>query len=298
MKEIDDDEEEKKPDAIEIEEGASHLITSIETVYSLLVNTENKNNKIFISINYPEKTIETEFASLYTDSDCKNLFQELKPSKGFNNFYNFDISKNQPLFMKSNNPNPIYFYYKYCTEKDLEQIKDLKKSQKVKCLENKDNKLKISFDSLFSKEVKFNTKYTIYVSEGKKKKYDIFKDQKIDNAKIVEGNKDKYETEVKIDSSKKEQFVYVVAEPKDPNVNLRPKIIFKGDKVPEAENKFDTIINIILIILIILTLIYKVMKRRRLAQQRKEVNPPINITFKDAFNNTINQTVNATINDL
>lgn len=293
MKEIDDDdEEEKKPETVGIDEGISHLITSIETVYTLLVNSEKGKNKLFINVNYPDKTIETEFASLYTDSECNKLFQELKPSKGFNNFYNFDISLNQPLFLKSNNSNPIYFYYKYCTEKDLEQIKDLKKSPKVKCLGNKDNKLKISFGCPYSNEVKFNTKYTIYISEGKKKKYDIFKDQKIDGVKIIEGNKDNYETEVKIDSNKKDQFVYVVAEPKDPSVNLRPKIIYKGDKVPEPENKYDTIINIILIILIIITLIYKVMKKRRLALQKKEANAPINITFKDSLNSTINATMN------
>ena len=259
-----------------IEEGFSQIINSNEKIYSLLENKENKNNKLFVSVNYPEKTIETEYASIYTDPECKNLFQELKPSKGFNNIYNFDITPEQKFFIKSNNPSEIIFYYKYCIDKDFEQIESIKKVVKVKCGENKENILKISFNCPYTKEVKFNTKYTIYLTEGKKKKYDIFKDDKIEGVKIIEGDKDKYETEIKIDSTKKDQFIYVVAEPKDSTVNLRPKIIYKGDKVPEAENKSDTIINIILIILIIMTLIYKYMKRRKKAMEKKESNNPGN----------------------
>ena len=80
-------------------------------------------------------------------------------------------------------------------------------------------------------------KYSIYISDAKNKKYKIFKDVNIESAKIIEGKKDKYETELKINSGKKDQFVCVVAEPKDPNVNLSPKIIYRGDQVMEASNK-------------------------------------------------------------
>lgn len=266
--------EEKAP--ITIEEGFSQIIASNEVIYALKENEKKENNKLFISVNYQEKTEENEYASIYTDPECKNVFQELKPSKGFNSIYKFEISPDQKYFVKSNNTKEIIFYYKYCIDADYEQIESIKKVLKVKCLENKDNKLKISFNCPYSKEVKFSTKYSIYLSEGKKKKYEIFKDEKIEAAKIVEGTKDKYETEVKIDGSKKDQFVYVVAEPKDSTVNLRPKIIYKGEKVPEAESKSDTIINIILIILIIITLIYKIMKRRKKAMEKKESNNPGN----------------------
>ncbi len=262
-----------------IEEGFSQIINSNEKIYSLLENKENKNNKLFVSVNYPEKTIETEYASIYTDPECKNLFQELKPSKGFNNIYNFDITPEQKFFIKSNNPSEIIFYYKYCIDKDFEQIESIKKVVKVKCGENKENKLKISFNCPYTKEVKFNTKYTIYVTEEKNKKYKIFKDEKIKEVKIVEGTKEKYETEVKIDSSKKDQFVYIIAEPKDPSVHLRPRIIYKGEFIPEAYNKTDTIINGILIVLIIITFIYKFMKKRRLAQQKAQSNMPGNDTL-------------------
>ena len=147
-----------------------------------------------------------------------------------------------------------------------------KKALKVKCIENKNNKLKISFNSPYSKETKINTKYLIYISEGKKKKYNIFKEEEVKEVNSFEGNKDKYEIEIDIDPTKKDQFIYVVAEPKDSNFNLKPKIIYKGDKVLEPPNKSETIINIILIILIIITFIYKFMKKRRLAQQKKEAN--------------------------
>ena len=262
-----------KEEKMVIEEGFQQLIKSGDSVYTLKENNEKDKNKILISINYPEKTLETEFASLYTDEECKNLFQELKPSKGFNNTYNFDISLNQKFFLKSNHPNEFFFYYKYCTEKDLELLNIIsKKALRVKCIENKDNKLKISFNSPYTEETKFNTKYSIYISEGKNKKYLIFKDEKIKEAKIIEGTKDKYETEITIDSSKKDQFVYIVAEPKDPTINLRPRIIYKGEKVPEASSSSDTIINIILIILIIITLIYKIYKKRKIANQKKGAN--------------------------
>lgn len=262
--------EEKKSSPSTIEEGTSELIKSDDNeVYSLIKNTDKSKNKIFISINYPDKTLETEFASLYTDLECKNLFQELKPSKGFNNFYNFDIPE-QDLFLKSNHPNGFIFYYKYCIEKDIEQINIIKKKLRVKCLDNKDNNLKIAYDCPYNKEVTFNTKYTIYVGKAKGKKYKIFNDAKIEGTKIVEGNKDKYETNVKIDSNIKGQFVYIVAESKDPNVNLRPKIVYKGVEVMEASNKWDNIINGILIVLIIITFIYKVMKKRRKMQANND----------------------------
>ena len=255
-----------------IEEGTCEFIKNPDSIYSLKENSNNLNNKLFISVNYPEKTLDTEYASLYTDSDCKNLFQELKPkTKGFNNIYDFDVSTAQKLYLKSNLTNEYFFYYKYATDKDVDQIKITKKVLKVKCLENKDNKLKISFNCPYSQENNFNTKYTVFFSEGKKK-YNVFKDGKIEGAKIIEGNKDKYETEVEIDSSKKGQFVYIVAESKDSNVNLRPRIIYKGQEVPEPENKSETIINAILIVLITITLIYKFNKKRKLALQKKESN--------------------------
>ena len=86
-----------------IDEGSCELIKNPDSVYSLNENINNLNNILFISVNYPEKTLETEFASLLTDSDCKSLFQELKTkSKGFNNKYSFDISTPQKLYLKSN----------------------------------------------------------------------------------------------------------------------------------------------------------------------------------------------------
>ena len=42
--------------------------------------------------------------------------------------------------------------------------------------------------------------------------------------------------------------------------------------MPEPENKSETIINDILIVLIIITLIYKFNKKRKFAQQKKELN--------------------------
>ena len=63
----------------------------------------------------------------------------------------------------------IFFYYKYATYKDVAQIKIAKKGLKVKCLENKDNNLKISFNYPYSQESHFKSKYTIFLSEGKKK---------------------------------------------------------------------------------------------------------------------------------
>lgn len=252
-----------------LEEGVCQLIKLPESVYTLV---ENHNKKIFISVNYPETSLENEFASLYTDSDCKNLFQELKKQtkKGLNNTFSFDIPSSNKLYLKSNLTNEFFFYYKFTAETDVEQIDCLKKTLKVltiKCLENKDNKLKIQFENPYTKEFKFNTKYSIYVTE---KKYRIFKDEKLEPAKIIEGNQDKYETEVKIDSSKKEQYVYIAAEPKDPAVSLRPRIIYKVEKVPEVDNKLDNIINGILIVLIIITLIYKFYKKRKLRLQKAQ----------------------------
>lgn len=252
-----------------IEEGSFTLI-KLDEVFSLIENKDDTKNKIFVNLNYRGKPSEDEFVSLYTDFECKNLFKELKSSRGFNNTFNFDIPVPNKLYLKANVTKEFYFYYKYCTEKDLEQMNNINTDLKVQCLENKDNKLKISFASPYSQDVKFNIKYSIYLSEGKK--YGIFRDEKTKEARIIEGNQNKYETEVKIESSKKGQFVYVVAEPKDPSVNLRPRFIYKGAMVPDADNKSETIINAILIVLIIITLIYKIMKKRRLAKQKAEAN--------------------------
>ena len=106
----------------------------------------------------------------------------------------------------------------------------------MKCLENKYNNLKVSYNYPYSQESHFNTKYTIFLFEGKKK-YKIFKDEKIEGAKIILGNKHKYETEVKIDSTKKGQFVYIIADPKDSNINLRPRIIYKGEECQNMKIK-------------------------------------------------------------
>lgn len=284
MKEKDDKEEIKESNTIieegeknkeskkTIEEGFSQLIDSDDTIYCLVDNLDKEKNKLFININLQESPSDDEKVSIYSDSECTNLFQELKPNKGLNINNIFDISQDQEFYMKSNISKEFFFYYKYCTEKDLKEINISKKVLKVKCLENKNNNLKISFNCPYTNEAKFNTKYYIYISEGKKKRYNIFKDEQVKEVKSFEGNKDKYEVEISIDPSKKDQFIYVVAEPKDPNVNVKPKILYKGEKVLEPENKSETIINIILIILIIITFIYKFMKKRRLALQKKESN--------------------------
>lgn len=267
---------EERPDIKElvIEEGYSQLIKSNET-YSLKENEERSQNKMYVYLNYRGKPSEDEYASLYKDAECKDLFQELKSTKVFNNIFIFDIPS-EKLYLKSNLTREYYFYYKYCTDKDIEHLKDINKELKVKVIENKDNKLKISFDSPYSQEVTFNSKFSIYVSEGKK--YGIFRDEKTKEAKIIEGVKEKYETEVKIDSNIKGQFVYIVAESKDASVNLRPKIVYRGDEVMDAPNKWDNIINGVLIVLIILTLIYKIMKKRRKMQM--QANNDKNETLK------------------
>lgn len=251
-----------------IEEGFSQLIKDNE-VYTLNENKEVSNNKIYIYLNHRSKPPEDEFVSLYKDSECTDLFQELKSSKVFNNTFIFD-SIPEKLYLKSNLTKEFYFYYKYCKDKDIEQLADISADLKVTCSENKDNKLKISFNCPFSKETKYKMKYSIYLAEGKK--YGIFRDEKTKEEKIIEGDKDKYETEIKIDSSKKDQFVYVVAESKDPNVILRPKIIYKGQIAPEGESKSETLINTILIILIIITFIYKFIKKRNARKQKAQAN--------------------------
>ena len=256
----------------QIEEGFSQLIKNNELVYSLLENSDNNKDKLFICINYQDKIAENEFASLYTDAECQNLFKELKPSKGFNSTYSFEIPQNDKLYLKSNLSNEYFFYYKFCKESDIEQVKLNKKNLKVKFVQNLKNSIKISFNCPFSYEEKFNTKYTIYISEGKNKKYKIFKDEKEEGKKIIEGIKDSYETEVKIDPNKKDLFFYVVAESKDPKISLRPKIIFKGEKVPESESLSENIINGILIVLIIITFFYKMYKRKMKAKQQAESN--------------------------
>lgn len=264
-----------------LEEGVCQLIKDPETVHTLVENSSKDNTKIFLSVNYPETSLDNEFASLYTDPDCKNLFQELtkQTKKGVNNTYSFDVASSTKLYLKSNLTNEFFFYYKYTTQAEVEKIDYFKKSLKVltiKCLQNKENKLKIEFENPYTKETKFNTKYSIYVSE---KKYRIFKDEKLESAKVVEGTQDKYETEVQIDSSKKEQYVYIVAEPKDASVSLRPRIIYKVERVPEADNKLDNIINGILIVLIIITLIYKFYKKRKLRLQKAQANAAGNSTL-------------------
>ena len=256
----------------QLEEGISQLIKNNEIIYSLLENSDNQKDKLFVCINYQEKTVETEFASLYTDEECKNLFKELKPSNGFNSYYTLEIPENKKLYLKSNLTNEYYFYYKYCKEKDIEQVKISKKNLKIKSIQNLKNTIKISFNCPFTQEEKFNTKYTIYISEGKNKRYKIFKDEKEEGKKIIEGTKDTYETEVKIDPNKKDLFLYVVAESKDAKVSLRPKIIYKGEKVPEPESMSETIINGILIVLIIITFFYKIYKRKIKAQQQAQSN--------------------------
>ena len=132
----------------QIEEGFSQLIKNNELVYSLLENSDNKKDKLFICINYQDKIAENEFASLYTDAECQNLFKELKPSKGFNSTYSFEIPQNDKLYLKSNLSNEYIFYYKYCTEKDIDQIKINKKNLKANFLEHKKDSIKISFNSL------------------------------------------------------------------------------------------------------------------------------------------------------
>ena len=256
----------------QLEEGISQLIKNNEIIYSLLENSDNQKDKLFVCINFPEKTVETEFASLYTDEECKNLFKELKPSNGFNSYYTLEIPENKKLYLKSNLTNEYYFYYKYCKEKDIEQVKISKKNLKIKSIQNLKNTIKISFNCPFTQEEKFNTKYTIYISEGKNKRDKIFKDEKEEGKKIIEGTKDTFETEVKIDPNKKDLFLYVVAESKDAKVSLRPKIIYKGEKVPEPESMSETIINGILIVLIIITFFYKIYKRKIKAQQQAQSN--------------------------
>ena len=250
-----------------LEEGISQLIKNNELVYSLLENTDKAKDRLYICINYQEKLGENELASLYTDEECKNLFKELKPSKGMNSIYSIEIDESKKLYLKSNLSNEYYFYYKYCNENDVEQVKINKKNLKVKFIQKLKNSMKISFNCPFTQEEKFNTKYSIFISEGKNKKYKIFKDEKEDSKKIVDGQKDTYEIEVNIDPNKKDLFFYVVAETKDPKVSLRPKIIYKGEKVPESESLSDTIINVILIILIIITLFYKIYKRKMKAKE-------------------------------
>ena len=151
----------------QLEEGISQLVKNNEIIYSLLENSDNKKDKLFVCINYQEKIGENELASLYTDEECKNLFKELKPSKGLNTTFNLEIPETKKLYLKSNLSNEYYFYYKYCTENDIQQIKINKKNLKVKFVEKLKNSIKISFNCPFTNEEKFNTKYTIYVSERK-----------------------------------------------------------------------------------------------------------------------------------
>ena len=130
-----------------LEEGVCQLIKDPETVHTLVENSSKDNTKIFLSVNYPETSLDNEFASLYTDPDCKNLFQELtkQTKKGVNNTYSFDVASSTKLYLKSNLTNEFFFYYKYTTQAEVEKIDYFKKSLKVltiKCLQNKENKLK------------------------------------------------------------------------------------------------------------------------------------------------------------
>ena len=114
MKEKDDKEEIKESNTIieegeknkeskkTIEEGFSQLINSDDTIYCLVDNLDKEKNKLFININLQESPSDDEKVSLYTDSECKNLFQELKPNKGLNINNIFDVSQDQEFYMKSN----------------------------------------------------------------------------------------------------------------------------------------------------------------------------------------------------
>lgn len=254
-----------------IEEGRTSLIKGEEQIYSLEENSSSgKNPKLFVSISYPSDVDEEETTSLYSDPSCTNLIQELKHESSYNNIFILDSKDSNKIYLKSKYSKDFLFYYKYCTEEDINQVKETKSKMKVKMKEdNGKGVVKIEFDSPYDegKENKkdFNIKYSIYVTEGEKKNYKIFTEKNCSETKIVEGNKTKYEVEVKINTKEKGHYVYVVAEPKDAKVSLRPRIIYTGCKIPkfDGESTSDKIINGILIVLIIITLIYKIIKKRK-----------------------------------
>lgn len=270
-----------------VEEGKASLIKGEEEIYTLEDNASSeKNNKLFININYPTEVDEEGITSIYLDKECKQLFNELKHKANFNNMFSFDVTKGQKFYIKSKAQKEFLFYFKYCNQSDVEQVNNIKEKLKVKMKEDSGKgTIKVEFDSPYQeKDNNFQVKYSIYLSEGGNKNYKIFKEAKLDETKIVEGKEAKYEVELKVDTSKKAHYVYVVAEPKDGKISLRPKIIYTGCKIPknEATSKSDTIINAILIVLIIITLIYKIIKKRRkyLEQQKtggatNEKNPLI-----------------------
>lgn len=256
-----------------LEEGVSHLLTGDENIYTLDENT-SKNKKLFICITYSETPEDNDFTSLYKDSECTKLISELRIKDRFNNIYIFDAEENQKIYVKSKYKEDFVFYYKYCSEEDENKVKHLKDSLKVALKENAgNNKIKIEFESPYAQnDNKINTKYSIYVSDGGNKNYKVLKDLKLKEKKIIEGDKDKYEVELDVDTSQKNHFVYVVAESKESKIPLRPKIIYTGVKIPKKEKESnDTVINAILIVLIIITLIYKFYKKRKkmLDQQAK-----------------------------
>ena len=125
--------EEKENKNPVIEEGSFTLI-KLNEVFSLIKNEDDTKNKIFVNVNYRGKPSDDEFATLYSDFECKNIFKELKSSRGFNNTFNFDISVSDTLYLKANITKEFYFYYKYCTEKDLEQMNNINTDLKVQCL--------------------------------------------------------------------------------------------------------------------------------------------------------------------
>ena len=259
-----------------LEEGVSHLLVGDENVYTLDENS-SKNKKLFLSITYAETPEDNDFTSLYKDPECTQLISELRHKDRFNNIFIFDAEENKKIYLKSKYKEDFVFYYKYCSEEEENKIKHLKDSLKVTLKENSgNNKVKIEFECPYAtNENKINTKYSIYVSDSGNKNYKVLKDLKLKEKKIIEGDKEKYEVEIDVDTSQKNHFVYVVAESKDPKVSLRPKVVYTGVKIPKKEKESnDTVINAILIVLIIITLIYKFYKKRKkmLNQQAKPSN--------------------------
>ena len=96
---------------------------------------------------------------IYDNKLC--LIKELKTSSGFNSYYTLEIPESKKLYLKSHLTNEYYFYYKYCKEKDIEQVKISKKNLKIKSIQNLKNTIKISFNCPFTQEEKFNTKDAI-----------------------------------------------------------------------------------------------------------------------------------------
>lgn len=264
-----------------LEEGVSHLLTGGEDSIYTIDENPTKKQKLFICISFSETPDDNESLLLYRDSSCSDKFSELRHKGRFNNIFIFDAEEKQKLYLKTKYEQDYILYYKYCSEEEVNKVKKVKDPLKVIMKENKGNgKVKIEFDSPYENNSNINMKYSIYVSEGGKN-YKIMKDLKLKETKIAEDKKEKLEIELDVDTSQKNHFVYVVAETKDPNVSLRPKVIYVGDKIPKKEKESnDTVINAILIVLIIITLIYKIYKRRKKmmakqGQEKGEANPLI-----------------------